>query len=276
MHGFYAVDGPASRRKFVFGIVSLGASRWPSQIVIRYVAEDTSTDTVTIQPWSERLADDLLSLPDYLLHRLAMSGIGRIESESDVERKEVIWRYISRRNGSSIEFARTPDHLFRIVLARWATLLRTDPYCAQKVFAIEAPAEWPSPLQLTDSHFICAMSRRWRFGLNSICTASMASGRCRRQTAPAIRPAHNADPSGVTATHTPMPEKTSSTTLRPPDQSSTTRPTAPVSLPRRTQTPHSGPPQAENSSLGRDIASAAQRELHEETGFRFTGRPIAS
>jgi hypothetical protein len=30
------VDGPASRRKFVFGIVSLGASRWPPQIVIRY------------------------------------------------------------------------------------------------------------------------------------------------------------------------------------------------------------------------------------------------
>ena len=36
MHGFYAVDGPASRRKFVFGTVSLGASRWPPQIVIRY------------------------------------------------------------------------------------------------------------------------------------------------------------------------------------------------------------------------------------------------
>jgi hypothetical protein len=32
------VDGPASRRKFVFGIVFLGASRWPPQIVIRYAA----------------------------------------------------------------------------------------------------------------------------------------------------------------------------------------------------------------------------------------------
>jgi hypothetical protein len=32
------VDGPASRRKFVFGIVSPGASRWPPQIVIRYFA----------------------------------------------------------------------------------------------------------------------------------------------------------------------------------------------------------------------------------------------
>ena len=31
------MDGPASRRKFVLGIVSLGASRWPPQIVIRYV-----------------------------------------------------------------------------------------------------------------------------------------------------------------------------------------------------------------------------------------------
>ena len=34
-----AVDGPASRRKFVFGIMFLGASRWPPQIVIRYAAE---------------------------------------------------------------------------------------------------------------------------------------------------------------------------------------------------------------------------------------------
>jgi hypothetical protein len=32
------VDGPASRRKFVFGIVFLGASCWPPQIVIRYAA----------------------------------------------------------------------------------------------------------------------------------------------------------------------------------------------------------------------------------------------
>jgi hypothetical protein len=32
------VDGPASRRKFVFGIVFLGESRWPPQIVIRYTA----------------------------------------------------------------------------------------------------------------------------------------------------------------------------------------------------------------------------------------------
>ncbi len=32
------MDGPASRRKFVFGIVFLGASRWPPQIVIRYAA----------------------------------------------------------------------------------------------------------------------------------------------------------------------------------------------------------------------------------------------
>jgi hypothetical protein len=30
-----AVDGPASRRKFVFGILFVGASRWPPQIVIR-------------------------------------------------------------------------------------------------------------------------------------------------------------------------------------------------------------------------------------------------
>jgi hypothetical protein len=36
------VDGPASRWKFVSGTVFLGASRWPPQIVIRYMASMTA------------------------------------------------------------------------------------------------------------------------------------------------------------------------------------------------------------------------------------------
>ncbi len=43
------MDGPASRRKFAFGIVSLGASRWPPQIVIRYVAAATRHSMVKYQ-----------------------------------------------------------------------------------------------------------------------------------------------------------------------------------------------------------------------------------
>jgi len=38
----HAVDGRASRRKFVLGIVFLGVSRWPPQIVIRYPAMSTT------------------------------------------------------------------------------------------------------------------------------------------------------------------------------------------------------------------------------------------
>lgn len=39
------MDGPASRRKFVFGIVFFGASRWPLQIVIRSPARMFSKNT---------------------------------------------------------------------------------------------------------------------------------------------------------------------------------------------------------------------------------------
>jgi hypothetical protein len=45
------VDGSASRRKFVFGIVSHGASRWPPQIVIRSSAAGTSVRTVFAHLW---------------------------------------------------------------------------------------------------------------------------------------------------------------------------------------------------------------------------------
>ena len=43
MHGFFAVDGPASRRTFVFGIVLVGASRCPPQSVIRYPPQKRET-----------------------------------------------------------------------------------------------------------------------------------------------------------------------------------------------------------------------------------------
>jgi hypothetical protein len=73
------VDGPASRRKFVFGIVFLGASRWPPQIVIRYMAR------------SERLFDRLDELErdyralitkacrDSLDHRFSKAAIRALE-----------------------------------------------------------------------------------------------------------------------------------------------------------------------------------------------------
>ncbi len=54
------MDDPASRPKFVLGIVFLGASRWPPQIVIRYppmtLAEELSHPTwlselLATAPW---------------------------------------------------------------------------------------------------------------------------------------------------------------------------------------------------------------------------------
>jgi hypothetical protein len=57
------VDGPASRRTFVFGIVFFGASRWPPQIVIRY-------------PAMPRLSEQLLHVwsPPWGFYRLTPRG----------------------------------------------------------------------------------------------------------------------------------------------------------------------------------------------------------
>jgi hypothetical protein len=56
----HQLDGPASRRKFVFGIVLLGASRWPPQIVIRYPAMASPIHQMDViryyrdkRPWDE-------------------------------------------------------------------------------------------------------------------------------------------------------------------------------------------------------------------------------
>ena len=72
-----AVDGPASRRKLVFGIVSLGASRWPPQIVIRYPSGATRPNTIvdidqlltdaTSQPLSDSIGPVATVLADRTL-----------------------------------------------------------------------------------------------------------------------------------------------------------------------------------------------------------------
>jgi hypothetical protein len=113
------------------------------------------TDTISIQPWSERLADEVRTLPDYLIHRVVQLGVGRIDSEPDVRQSQVVWQYTSRRTGERVELARSPDRLFRIVLARWATLLGTDPYCAQKLFAISPHPAWPSAEIHRFSFYLC-------------------------------------------------------------------------------------------------------------------------
>jgi hypothetical protein len=112
-------------------------------------------DTISIQPWSEQLASDVRTLPDYLIHRVAQLGIGRVESELDVSRLEVVWQYTSRYNGEKVELARSPDRLFRMVLARWAALLGTDPYCSQKVFAVSPHSAWPSAGVHRFSFYLC-------------------------------------------------------------------------------------------------------------------------
>ena len=51
MHGFFAVDGPASRRYFVLYSAFLGASRCPPQNVIRYTASTSAImATTTSEP----------------------------------------------------------------------------------------------------------------------------------------------------------------------------------------------------------------------------------
>jgi len=63
------VDGPASRRKFVLGIVFLGASRWPPQIVIRYAAgaarmtKPQYIEALVAVPWRFPAADGIDEVP---------------------------------------------------------------------------------------------------------------------------------------------------------------------------------------------------------------------
>ena len=68
------MDGPASRRKFVIGIVFLGASRWPPQIVIRYCSSSLrSGQRFRVTYLANRLADFR-----HLLVRIVRAGLGSI------------------------------------------------------------------------------------------------------------------------------------------------------------------------------------------------------
>jgi hypothetical protein len=71
------VDGPASRRKFFFGIVFLGASRWPPQIVIRYVAEELVTEHEYFGHLEMRVSRELAGMRDQRLRGLWCDGFVR-------------------------------------------------------------------------------------------------------------------------------------------------------------------------------------------------------
>ena len=96
-----------------------------------------------------------MTFPDYVIHRLAMAGIGRVEAEPGGEGRDAIWRYVSRRTGVDGEFARLPDKMFRPLLARWATFSAADLYCGHTLFAVNAQPEWPSSGVHRFSLYLC-------------------------------------------------------------------------------------------------------------------------
>ena len=102
------------------------------------------TKTLKLQPWSDALASELATFPDYLIHRLATAGIGRVEAEPGRDDCEAVWRYTSRRSGQQLEFARLPIGRFRPLLARWAAFSGTDPFSGHALFAVDAQPGWPS------------------------------------------------------------------------------------------------------------------------------------
>ena len=112
-------------------------------------------NTLKIEPWSDDLAGEPVAFPDYMIHRLALAGIGRIEAEPIVDEPDAVWRYVSRRTGEQQEFARSPMRMFRPLLARWATFSGTDLYCGHTLFAVDAQPGWPSSGTHRFSCFVC-------------------------------------------------------------------------------------------------------------------------
>src|SRR4051794_4339262 len=124
-------------------------------MLIHYLSGGCLTKILTVQPWSDGLAESPATFPDYLVHQLAMAGIGRIEAEPARDGADAIWRYTSRRTGDQREFARSPMGLFRPILARWATFSGADLYCGHALFAVDAQPGWPSTATHRFSCFVC-------------------------------------------------------------------------------------------------------------------------
>jgi hypothetical protein len=99
---------------------------------------------ISIKSWSVQLSDEVMTYPDFLLHRLASSGLGRIEAEWRGDEADVAWQLVPRLTGVSEEIAQLPARLFRVALARIATVAGISPYGGHAVFGVATEPGWPA------------------------------------------------------------------------------------------------------------------------------------
>jgi hypothetical protein len=110
--------------------------------------------SLIVKPWSPGLLDDPDLFPDYVIHRMAAAGIGRVEADRAPTGQDFVWRYVSRAAGEE-EWMRHSPATCRNLLARWARFANADPYCSQVLFAVDAQPEWPAAATHRFSLFLC-------------------------------------------------------------------------------------------------------------------------
>jgi hypothetical protein len=111
--------------------------------------------TITVEPWSDALAAEVVTYPDHLLHRLAAAGVGRVDAETPADGDVVPWWYVSRLSGERRELARLSVRWFRPVLARFATLTGMSLYGGHTLFAVAPLPGWPAAEVHRFSLFLC-------------------------------------------------------------------------------------------------------------------------
>lgn len=118
--------------------------------------EGFGVDTLAVAPWSDGLAAGALTFPDFVLHRLARAGIGRVDAEWSGSERMAVARLVPRLVGEPTELARVPGGPFRTALAGWARRAGlANPYCGHALFAVEPHPGWPPGGLYRFSLFLC-------------------------------------------------------------------------------------------------------------------------
>lgn len=112
--------------------------------------------TVAIERWTENLAESVLTFPDFVLHRLARAGVGRVDAEWPGGEQPGVVRLVPRLGGEPSELARRSGGVFRSILACWARRFGVgNLYCGHALFAVEPHPGWPHARMHRFSLFLC-------------------------------------------------------------------------------------------------------------------------
>jgi hypothetical protein len=113
-------------------------------------------ETVAIEPWSDALASGVPTFPDFVVHHLARSGIGRADADWPGSEHPAVVRLVPRSGGEPSELARRGGGVFRSIMACWARRFGVaNPYCGHSLFAVEPHPGWPHQRLHRFSLFLC-------------------------------------------------------------------------------------------------------------------------